>query len=63
MAKVFFWSRMSEDIHKEMHALPHIFHLKAQKGPSLVQTRVKATGQETSSERCFLRFAGAKVGS
>ena len=46
----FFWSRMSEDIHKEMHALPHIFHLKAQKGPSLVQTRVKATGQETSSD-------------
>ena len=41
---------MSEDTPQEMHALSRIFHLKAQNEPSLVQTRVKAKGQETSSD-------------
>ena len=41
---------VSEDTPQEMHALSRIFHLKAQNEPSLVQTRVKAKGQETSSD-------------
>ena len=49
-SRKFFCSGMSEDIHQEMRALPRIFHLKAQHEPSLVQIRVKATGQETSSD-------------
>jgi len=50
----YFWNclkqfRMSQDIlQKEMCVQLRIFHLKeAQEEPSLVQRRVKATGQET----------------
>ena len=53
---------VSEDTPQEMHALSRIFHLKAQKEPSLVQTRVKAKTGNKLRLCCFLRFAGAKVG-
>ena len=60
-----FFLEVSNDTQSEMHVQPHIFHLKEKrlKGAKLGSNRSQGQHRKQASDLCFLRFAGAKVGT